>query len=63
MNVPDIPKEILHLILEYDGRIKYRKGEYINTIHKRIMTREMVIGYKSEHIYEPHMQLLILKRI
>jgi hypothetical protein len=24
MNVPDIPKELLHIILEYDGRIKYQ---------------------------------------
>ena len=29
-----IPKEILHIILQYDGRIKYRKGQYINIIHK-----------------------------
>jgi len=29
-----LPKELLHLILEYDGRIKYRHGEYINIIHK-----------------------------
>jgi hypothetical protein len=30
MNVPDIPKELLHIILEYDGRIKYKKRK----IHK-----------------------------
>ena len=30
----NLPKELLHLILEYDGRIKYRRGEYINIIHK-----------------------------
>ena len=29
-----IPKELIDLILEYDGRMKYRKGEYINIIHK-----------------------------
>jgi hypothetical protein len=29
-----LPKELLHIILEYDGRIKYRKGEYVNIIHK-----------------------------
>ena len=34
MLVPYIPKELLNLILEYDGRIKYRKGEYVNIIHK-----------------------------
>jgi hypothetical protein len=34
MIVPYIPKELLNIILDYDGRIKYRKGEYINIIHK-----------------------------
>ena len=29
-----LPKELLHIILEYDGRIKYRKGEYVNIIHR-----------------------------
>ena len=28
------PQDILNLILEFDGRIKYRKGEYINCISK-----------------------------
>jgi hypothetical protein len=27
-----IPREILNIILEYDGRIKYRNGKYINRI-------------------------------
>ena len=30
-----IPKELLHIILEYDGRIKYRNGKYINIIDKK----------------------------
>ena len=34
MIVPYIPKELINLILEYDGRIKYRKGNYTNIIHK-----------------------------
>ena len=29
-----IPKELLNMILEYDGRIKYQHGKYINIIHK-----------------------------
>ena len=29
-----IPKDILHIILEYDGRIKYSNGKYVNVIHK-----------------------------
>uniref|UniRef100_A0A6C0IEF4 Uncharacterized protein n=1 Tax=viral metagenome TaxID=1070528 RepID=A0A6C0IEF4_9ZZZZ len=28
-----IPKELINIILEYDGRIKYRKGKYVNIIH------------------------------
>ena len=34
MKVPTIPKELLNIILEYDGRIKYRNGKYINIIDK-----------------------------
>jgi len=29
-----IPTELLDIILEYDGRIKYKKGKYVNIIHK-----------------------------
>ena len=29
-----IPEDILHIILEYDGRIKYKNGSYVNIIHK-----------------------------
>jgi hypothetical protein len=34
MLVHYIPKELVNIILEYDGRIKYKKGKYINIIHK-----------------------------
>lgn len=34
MNSIYIPKDVLHIILEYDGRIKYKNGEYVNVIHK-----------------------------
>ena len=34
MKLSEIPKELLHIILSYDGRIKYRNGKYINIIHK-----------------------------
>jgi len=34
MNISYIPKDILHIILEYDGRIKYKNGKYINIIPK-----------------------------
>ena len=29
-----IPRDILHIILEYDGRIKYVNGKYVNVIPK-----------------------------
>jgi len=29
-----LPKELLHIILDYDGRIKYKNGKYVNIIHK-----------------------------
>ncbi len=32
--VPYVPRELLNIILEFDGRIKYRNGEYINILHK-----------------------------
>jgi len=34
MKATYIPKELLHIILEYDGRIKYKNGKYINIIRK-----------------------------
>ena len=34
MKFPYIPKELLNIILEYDGRIKYKNGKYVNIIDK-----------------------------
>ena len=34
MKVSYIPEELLHIILAYDGRIKYKNGKYVNIIHK-----------------------------
>ena len=31
----NLPIELVDKILQYDGRIKYRKGEFINLIHPR----------------------------
>lgn len=42
MIVPYIPKELINIILEYDGRIKYRKGEYVNIIHKKDVRYDMI---------------------
>jgi hypothetical protein len=32
--IPYFPKELINIILEYDGRIKEKKGKYVNIIHK-----------------------------
>ena len=34
MKVKYIPEDILNIILEYDGRIKFKNGKYINIVHK-----------------------------
>ena len=30
----NLPMDIVNMILDYDGRIKYKGGQYINIIHK-----------------------------
>jgi len=37
-----LPVEMVHKICEYDGRIKYRKGKYIDVLHKRDKRYAMV---------------------
>jgi len=35
MNInPHFPTDIINIILDYDGRIKYRRDKYVNIIHK-----------------------------
>jgi IS4 transposase len=34
MKVPYIPPELLDIILQYDGRFKYKNGKFVNIIHK-----------------------------
>lgn len=29
-----LPTDLVHLILDFDGRIMYRKGQYVDRIHK-----------------------------
>ena len=31
----NLPFELVDKILQYDGRIKYRKGEFVDVIHPR----------------------------
>jgi hypothetical protein len=47
----NIPKDIINYILEYDGRIKYEKGFYINVISKndfRYIIIEEIIYKKNK---------------
>ena len=34
MKPEDLPNDIINIILEYDGRFRYRKGEFVQRIHK-----------------------------
>lgn len=34
MKLTEVPEELIHIILSYDGRIKYKDGKYVNIIHK-----------------------------
>ena len=48
MKVPYIPKELLDVILEYDGRIKYKNGKYVNIIHKNDERYNIIIPLISK---------------
>ena len=45
-----LPKELLHIILELDGRIKYRNGQYVNIIHKYDERYDMINQLISKKI-------------
>jgi hypothetical protein len=51
-----IPTDILDIILEYDGRVKYKHGKYVNIIHKndtrydviqKVITKKLIIMEKN----------------
>jgi hypothetical protein len=46
-----LPDDLICIILEYDGRIKYKKGKYVNIIHKddaRYYMIQSIINKKIE---------------
>lgn len=45
-----IPKELLHEILEYYGRIKYKNGKYVNIIHKNDKRYNVILPYINKKI-------------
>jgi hypothetical protein len=42
MNYKNLPKDILIQVLDYDGRIKYKNGKYVNIIHKNDNRYELI---------------------
>ena len=50
MKFSEIPEELLHIILLYDGRIKYRKGNYVNIIHKNDERYNIITPVVSKNI-------------
>ena len=42
MSFQSIPDDLIVKILEYDGRIRYKDGKYINIIHKKDKRYEII---------------------
>ena len=48
MKLSYIPEDLLHIILDYDGRIKYKNGKYVNIIHKNDERYNIIIPLVSK---------------
>ena len=46
-----LPMEIVNEILEYEGRIKYKNGKYINKIHKYDDRYDILLTIQKPFIY------------
>lgn len=65
----DLPKDIIILILQFDGRIKYKKGKYINCIAKNdyryiLLSKVQIpryVGYTMEYdcTHHEHFESLV----
>ena len=45
-----IPEELIHIILAYDGRIKYKNGKYVDIIHKNDVRYNIITPIISKKI-------------
>jgi hypothetical protein len=58
-----LPLELVHRILEYDGRIKYRHGKYMNQIaqdddrYKMLLTVPQILSYPN-HLHWGYLIIL-----
>ena len=51
-----LPLEIVHRILEYDGRIKYRHGKYMNQLAQDDVRYQMLLTMPIIEPYPYHVQ-------